>query len=177
MDPYTHYKSSRQPGSTRKSNKNGKSRGCRGYCSICHPKYDKRLTAKAYIAKDLEQEQEYLKSSPCYGHSRPRPASAYVDWFFSPYDEFEESAENETWERMGLEESLEWAMGKEVYESMLREHIEAEQQIERDKLASVSVGLEQIALQNREKDTVDEGWDVVSTGSVEFADWEEVIVE
>jgi hypothetical protein len=45
----------------------------------------------AYITKDLEQ--EYLRRSGRNEYSRP--ASAFVDWFFSPEDEFEERAQNE----------------------------------------------------------------------------------
>jgi hypothetical protein len=81
-----------------------------------------------------------------------------------------------TWEREG-EESLDWFVGTEVYEAMLREHIEAEKQLEQDRLSAVSYRVQKMELEDRIQNSVDESWDIISTGSVEFADWEEVIVE
>jgi hypothetical protein len=120
----------------------------------------------------MDLEQEYLK--PC-GRSRTQSASAFVDWFFS--SDGDDNGENEMmWEREG-EESLDWFIGPKEYEAMLREHIEAEKQLERDRLAAVSYRVQNMEAEDRTQNSIDESWDIVSTGSVEFADWEEVILE
>ena len=130
------------------------------------------------ITKDLEQ--EYLQPSGRRGFSRP--ASAFVDWFFSsPDDEFE-GTESETSEGMDVSEerSLEEIMGEEAYKAMLREHIEAEKQLERKVAAELEMQVKEIELVEREErvtEDVDESWDLISTGSVDSEDWEKVIVE
>ena len=133
----------------------------------------------SYITKDLEQ--EYLRPSHRHGYSRP--ASAFVDWFFSSTGDESEETESETSAGMdgSQERSLEEVMGEEAYKAMLREHIEAEKQLERKVAAELEMQVKEMERVEREKrvcvDIVDESWDLVSTGSVEFDDWEKVIVE
>ena len=63
---------------------------------------------------------------------------------------------------------------------MLREHIEAEKQLERKVAAELEMQVKEIELVEREgpvTEDVDESWDLISTGSVDSEDWEKVIVE
>ena len=172
MDTYTHYKSSRpKVCGPKKSNKGKRRRRSLGPTA--------RPTDMSYITKDLEQ--EYLRPSCRHGFSGP--ASAFVDWLFSHPDNEFDGAESETSEGTdGSEEkSLEEVMGEEAYRAMLHEHIEAEKQLERKLAAELEMQLKEVERAEREKrmheDFGDESWDLISTGSVEFDDWEKVIVE
>jgi hypothetical protein len=130
----------------------------------------------AYVTKDLEQ--EYLKTFGRGGY--PRPASTLVDWFFSREDEFEESAQMQTSsdQNTSSRESLEGQFGTEVYEAMLREHIEAEKQLEkRTSPIVVVLDTEHLEWDCHENDILDDMWDVVSFGSIELDDWEKVVLE
>ena len=172
MDTYTHYKSSRPK--VNRLNKSRKSRHRR--CSLRRPE---RTSDISYTTKDLEQ--EYLRQSGRNGYSRA--ASDFVDWFFSsPADEFDE-ADSETSKEMNGsgQKSLEEVMGEEAYKAMLNEHIEAEKQLERKVATELEKQVEEIERVWREnrvhEDVVDESGDLISTGSVEFADWEKVMIE
>jgi len=72
-------------------------------------------------------------------------------------------------------------MGREEYERMVREHVEAEKQLERQKDELMKVEEERRGQMVRaEGEREERDWDVVSTGSVDsirLEDWEEVIVE
>jgi hypothetical protein len=172
MDTYTHYKSSRPKVCGLKKSNKGKRRR-RSFSPT------PRSTDISNITKDLEQ--EYLR--PSCRHGLSQPASAFVDWFFStPDNEFEgiESATSEGTD--GSEErSLEEVMGEEAYKAMLDEHIEAEKQLERKLAVELEMQLKEVERAEREKrvneDVGDESWDLISTGSVEFDDWEKVVVE
>ena len=172
MDTYTHYKSSRP-----KVNRLSKSRKSKSH--RCSFSLTERPSDMSYITKDLEQ--EYLRQSRRKGYSRP--ASDFVDWFFSyPTDEFEERESETPWGMNGSEErSLEEVMGEEAYKAMLHEHVEAEKQLERKVAAELEKQVEEMERVGREtrirEDVVDDSWDLISTGSVEFADWEKVMIE
>ena len=168
MDTYTLAKTRWRPNS--KSN-SGKGRRCSGYCSVCHQRAYSRHATKTLNNKDLEA--EYIESS---GGRKSRSATAFVDWFYSPKDEFEENAEAENY-KDGDELSLAQILGEDVYAAMLREHIEAEKQ-----LKEVSAGIPQIKSKGdsvREINVIDDGWDLISTAATEFTvdDWEEVVRE
>jgi hypothetical protein len=77
-------------------------------------------------------------------------------------------------------------MGKEAYEAMVREHLEVEKQLGRTETAvSTSLHAEQSwnaeqllqVEQMSEKNEIEDSWDVVSTGSVDLDEWEEVMME
>jgi len=60
---------------------------------------------------------------------------------------------------------------------MLREHIEAEKQLEKT-ITSISIPLQaEQGVENTEDEIIDETWEVVSTGSAALDEWEEIIVE
>ena len=71
-------------------------------------------------------------------------------------------------------------MGREEYERMVREHVEVERQLEREReRGSLEERTKREAVIVEEGD-MDRDWDVVSVGSVDsirVEDWEEVIVE
>jgi hypothetical protein len=175
MDIYTHSKTRWRPNS--KSRQSGNSRKCTRNCTICHPT---RLAAnKAFIAKDLDA--EYRKPVRPTG----RPAKEYVDWFFSREDDEEE--EESVWgdgDWSAEEVGMAMGMGREEYERMIREHIEAEKQLERERGDVVGEGRREegivMEMVGVEEGREERDWDVVSTGSVDsirLEDWEEVIVE
>ena len=103
----------------------------------------------------------------------------YVGFLFDEFDE----ADSETSKEMNGsgQKSLEEVMGEEAYKAMLNEHIEAEKQLERKVATELEKQVEEIERVWREnrvhEDVVDESWDLISTGSVEFADWEKVMIE
>ena len=168
MDAYTDYKTRRHPTSNRKSN-----RGKRRRRSFVH---ESRPSFVGNVPIDLEE--EYIGPS---GRNRYlQPASAFVDWYFSPPDEYDETAEiaissveEQSWDLA----SLALIIGKEAYEAMLREHIEAEKQLEKT-IISISIPLQaEQRVENTEDEIIDETWEVVSTGSADLDEWEEIIVE
>lgn len=177
MDIYTDSKSRWRPNS--KSRHNGASQAkCARKCTICHPV---RLAAdKSFVAKDLDA--EYTKSSGLVG----RPAKEYVDWFFEAEEEESENVYGmgEEWGDWSAEEvGMVMGMRREEYERMVREHVEAERQLERVREMREGEKREEERRVEGEVVVEEEGdrdWDVVSTGSVDsirLEDWEEVIVE
>jgi hypothetical protein len=178
MDIYIDSKSRWRPNS--KSRHGGNSRKCTRKCSICHPT---RLAAnKTLVAKELEAESR-KRVGPV-----GRPATEYVDWFFSREEEAEDEAESE-WgdgDWSAEEVGMVMGMGREEYERMVREHVEAERQLERE-TKTVGTGEEErvsgegiAEMVGVEEEHGERDWDVVSTGSVDsirLEDWEEVIVE
>ena len=169
MDIYTDTKSRWRPNS---KSRHGGSRKCSRSCTVCHPT---RLAAnKAFIAKDLDE--EYRKPSAQMG---VRPAKEYVDWFFAE----EELAEESVWgdgDWSAEEVGMVMGIGKSEFERMVKEHVEAEKQLERDKEKRESAGERRMEITTGEEESADRDWDVVSTGSVDsirLEDWEEIIVE
>jgi hypothetical protein len=169
MDSYAHYKSSRAAKPWLKKSNKGK-RYRRSISLTARP------SDMSYITKDLER--EYLRPSCRPGYSRP--ASTFIDWFFPSVDDEFEEMESETSAELD-EKSLEEVMGKDAYKIMLCEHIEAEKQLERKVAAELEMQVKEMERVERERrvheDVVDESWDLISTSSMEFDDWEEVIVE
>ena len=115
-----------------------------------------------------------------------------MDWFFSRDGEAEDEGESE-WgdgDWSAEEVGMVMGMGREEYERMVREHVEAERQLERER-ETVGSGEEGMVsgedsegviaeMVGVEKEQGERDWDVVSTGSVDsirLEDWEEVIVE
>jgi hypothetical protein len=139
------------------------------HCQSCHPTVSSRKQSKKLVERDLEE--DYWKSS-APSERRSRSAKAFIEWFYARDDDdipmTEQVDENgEVGEGLGLDVS------DEVWAEMLREHIEAEKQLERrmeHELQSARV-LERVEYVEREED-----WDFVSVDSLDegFGDWEEV---
>jgi hypothetical protein len=156
-----------------------KSKNC--HCLSCHPTTSSRKQSKKLVERDLEE--DYLKSySP--SQTRTRSAKAFVEWFYSRdeddycSEEHPQEGEIEPLGGIGPSKSLSvlgMDMEDEVFETMLKEHLEAEKLLERRKNSGGGLG-QQIA----EMDGSEEDWDLVSTGSTSatstdgFGDWEEV---
>jgi hypothetical protein len=185
MDAYDHSKS-RWTNSNKRSGKTPKNHKCR--CSYCrnHPS---RHEFKAHTERDLER--EYLKSSGRYsGHERS--AREFVEWFYSPLEEEPEAnAMREGTNDQGDSGDLEREVGEEVYRELMREHVLAQEQLDRQRSANlkeletiaeaVQQELEMPATEIGNADERSEGdWDLVSTASSDetayFEDWEEVTV-
>lgn len=171
MDPYAQSKSRWRPNS---KSKKGKSRSCR--CSWCLGTGDKH-PGKSAIIRDFER--ECLKTSDRHRSLRSLPAGAFVDWFFSPPDEVEDDIQvGDSLSEGSENSSLILAIGEEAYQSLLREHLEAEKQLkERTLSATVS---SQGAPNNElvsEDPGAEETWDLVSEISLQFDGWEEVVLE
>lgn len=191
MEAYDHAKS-RCTKKNKRSGKTPKNYKCR--CSLCltHPS---RHAFKCDTQRDLER--EYLKSSGRYsGHERS--AKEFVEWFYSPVDEeMEDSAGCEEGNWGTHSEELEREVGADVYREILKEHLLAQEQLERQRAAqkaefeALAVAMEaqrvgELCLQSQRQDEEgsrsDEGdWDLLSTASSDesayFDDWEEVMVE
>ena len=174
MDIYTTSKSRWRPNS---KSRHGGSRKCPRSCTVCHPT---RLAAnKHFIARDLDA--EYTKPASPIG----RPATEYVEWFFGREDEEDEEVERgdegEGWgDWSGEEVGMLMGMGREEYERMVREHVEVERQLERERERVNMRGSTKREVIVEGEGHVDRDWDVVSVGSVDsirVEDWEEVIVE
>jgi hypothetical protein len=177
MDIYTDSKSRWRPNS--KSRHGGNPRKCTRKCSICHPT---RLAAnKTLVAKDLEAESR-KRVGPV-----GRPATEYVDWFFSREEEDEGETQWGDGDWSAEDVGMVMEMGREEYERMVREHVEAEKQLERER-ETAGRGEERGVPGEKgipemvgvEEEQGERDWDVVSTGSVDsirLEDWEEVIVE
>ena len=82
-------------------------------------------------------------------------------------------------------EELGMAMGmsRDEYERMVREHVETERQLERDKIEKLEaeIGIENTRMEivTEEGERGDRDWDVVSVGSVDsirLEDWEEITI-
>ena len=112
-----------------------------------------------------------------------------MDWFFARDEEAEDEGESE-WgdgDWSAEEVGMVMGMGREEYERMVKEHVEAERQLKREREMVGSgeegrvSGEEGIAeMVGVEEERGERDWDVVSTGSVDsirLEDWEEVIVE
>jgi hypothetical protein len=171
MDPYSQSKSRWRPNS---KSKKGKSRACR--CSWCNPK---RPAAKNVAVRDFER--EYLETSEQHRSLRSLPAGAFIDWFFSPPDENEDTVQCEDSLSEGSEDSsLILAIGEEAYQSLLREHLEAEKQLKQQKTPPASALAQEMqgnGLVGDEDTGNEEAWDIVSEYSCHFDGWEEVILE
>ena len=122
-------------------------------------------------------DEEYRKPAAQFGL---RPAKEYVDWFFDSEDQAEEKSLWGDGDWTPEEVGMVMGMRKSEFERMVKEHIEAERQLERDK-EKREMEREQLMELARVGDVVgDRDWDVVSTGSVDsirMEEWEEVIVE
>jgi hypothetical protein len=156
-----------------------KSKNC--HCLSCHPTTSSRKQSKRLVERDLEE--DYLKSySP--SQTRTRSAKAFVEWFYSRdednycFDEHAQAEEIEHLDGIGPSKSLSvlgMDMEDEVFEKMVKEHVEAERMLERRKDSGDGI-LRQIV----EREESEEDWDLVSTGSTSatstdgFGDWEEV---
>jgi hypothetical protein len=174
MDPYSESKSRWRQNSKAK---NGKSQ-FRKY-TRCEPGSDKRPTGKNAAIKDFRR--EYLRTSDQRRLLRSDPGGAFVDWFFSPPDENEDTVQSEDSSSEGSENSsLILAIGEEAYQSLLQEHLEAEKQLKQQKTPSTSSLAQEIqgnGLVGGEDTGNEEAWDVVSETNFHFDGWEEVVLE
>ena len=93
----------------------------------------------------------------------------------------ERGDEGEGWgDWSGEEVGMLMGMGREEYERMVREHVEVERQLERERERVNMRGSTKREVIVEGEGHVDRDWDVVSVGSVDsirVEDWEEVIVE
>ena len=134
-------------------------------------------------------EREYIRPSGRV----TRSATEFVEWFYSPQDDVVEDrfvrGDNFGDMEMG---DLEREIGREVYEELVREHFQAQEQLERWRVAQIKE-LETLSFSKREEEgclhlqlqetaagsgSEDGDWDLISTTSSEeivlFEDWEDI---
>jgi hypothetical protein len=126
--------------------------------------YNTRAAAKTLITKDLEQ--EFLNSYRRHGN---HSAKEYVEWFYSPQDDFEITAGEEYGD---YELASELGMGKEEYLAMLREHVAVEKQLEQGIVVEIEVISEQGHSEDKGGEIVEEDWDIISIAEGDLHDWE-----
>lgn len=150
---------------------------------------NKRLSRPQYkVHTERDLEREYLRPSGRV----TRSAKEFVEWFYSPPDDVVEDVMGVNFGGDVEMGDLEREIGREAYEELVREHYQAQEQLERQRVAQVKE-LETLALSRREEGVCvhlqetatgsgseDGDWDLVSTTSSEeivlFEDWEDIIL-
>jgi len=194
MEAYEHSKS-RRTNSTKRSGKTPKTFKCR--CSYCQTN-PSRHAFKVHTQRDLER--EYLKSPGGYS-GQGRSAQAFVEWFYSPLEEEGEDrayAEDEgKWEDEAMMGDLRREVGEDVYFELVKEHLLAQEQLDRHRGGGNIKQLEASGMGPTDTHEVRESsqqptqqmrsqepegdWDLVSTATdsdsdAYFEDWEEVTI-
>jgi len=139
-------------------------------------------------------EREYIRPSGRV----TRSAKEFVEWFYSPHDDVVEDrfVKGDNFGDMEMGDlgtgDLEREIGREMYEELVREHFQAQEKLERWRVAQLQE-LEMLSFSRREEEVClhlplqetaagsgseDGDWDLISTTSSEeivlFEDWEDI---